>query len=499
MLTGAILAFSAKQAHIAAVPKIDRAKASKKRKDFVHIEEEETEDLAIFDIPIRAMENDESDDEDYTDVQDGSASSDESEDDSNGGLAADDLASNAGIDDDEFVEDDEAGDSGYRARRKSRGRPKRRGRPPADRNGSSSRPSGSTGRRRRGRPKKTRRVRSVDSDGTESSRHMRRSRNRQISYAEDDDTDKEFIESSRSDEESEEVDVVGSNVPQRNGAKTSDDEEFKDEASESLPTTTTRSTKRRAIVYDDDDDDDDDDQDFMEGPSVKRRRLQSVEVQAPAATPPKKRGRPRKNPPPEQVDNASTLEASQGLELSDYEPTEWIRMETRRLSPYHPQVDDMIVICVEGHEEYWSRSAYIHNFNPKHGPIATSEKMLFARVIGYQWHVGPPTFCRLKLRLQTLTNIQEALFQKVEPKWRSSGRDITIDYCDEDNCPEFLVLWKRFLSSMEIWSFLAIGQQVDAVYDNGAYPGTIVGIQTDCGHWDELNLPSPWAYFHIVW
>ncbi|KAG2187070.1 hypothetical protein INT44_003298 [Umbelopsis vinacea] len=488
----------AKQARIAAVPKIDRAKASKKRKDFVHIEEEETEDLAIFDIPIRAMENDESDDEDYTEMQDGSASSDESEDDSNGGLAADDLASNPGIDDDEFVEDDEAGDSGYRARRKSRGRPKRRGRPPAERNGSSSQPS--AGRRRRGRPKKTRRIQSADSDGTESSRHMRRSRNRQISYAEDDDTDKEFIESLHSDDESEDVDVVGSNVSQRNGAKSSDDEDFKDEATEPLPTTT-RSVKRRAIVYDDDEDDDDDenDQDFMEGPSVKRRRLQSVEVQEAVAMPPKKRGRPRKNPPPDQADNASSLEAPQGLELTDYEPTEWIRMETRRLSPYHPQVDDIIVICVEGHEEYWSRSAYIHNFNPKHGPVTTSGKMLFARVMGYQWQVGPPTFCRLKLRLQTLTNIQEALFQKAEPKWRSSGRDITIDYCDEDNCPEFLVLWNRFLSSMEIWSYLAIGQQVDAVYDNGAYPGTIVGIQTDCGHWDELNLPSPWAYFHIVW
>ncbi|KAH8547630.1 hypothetical protein BGW37DRAFT_432323, partial [Umbelopsis sp. PMI_123] len=485
----------AKQAHIAAVPKIDRAKASKKRKDFVHIEEEETEDLAIFDIPIRAMENDESDDEDYTDVQDDSASSDESDEDgSNGGMVGGDLDSNDGIDDDEFVEDDEAGDSGYRARRKTRGRPKRRGRPPADRTGSSSRPTTSSGRRR-GRPKKTRRLPSADSDGTESSRHMRRSRNRQISYAEDDDTDKEFIESNESEDESEEVDVVGSNATHRNGARTSDDEDFKDVASEPMPSTT-RSVKRRAVVYDEEDDADD--QDFMEGPSVKRRRLQSVEVPAPA-NPPKKRGRPRKNPLPEQANNVSSSEAPQGLELSDYEPTEWIQMETRKLSPYHPQVDDMIVICVEGHEEYWNQSAYVNNFNPKHGPITDMGKMIFARVIGYQWQVGPPTFCRLKLRLQNLTNIQDALFQRADPIWRNVGRDITIDYCDEDNCPEFLVLFNRFLSSMEVWSYLEIGQKVDAVYDNGAYPGTIVGIQTDGGNWDELNLPSPWAYFHIVW
>ncbi|GAB5586721.1 hypothetical protein Unana1_01621 [Umbelopsis nana] len=483
----------AKQAHIAALPKIDRAKAYKKRKDFVHIEEEEAEDLAIFDIPIRALENDESDDEDYTDVQDESASSDESSDEEGtAGVAGDDLDSNGGIDDDEFVEDDEAGGSGYRARRKTSRKPKRRGRPPADRTGSSSKATTSTGRRRGRPPGSTKKRRNEDSDATETSIQKRRSRNRQISYAEDNESDRDFMESDESDAESEEVDIDGSGVS-KNGTNDSDGGAYKEE-DEDTPRPQFRTAKRRAIIYDKDDDDSDDgdDDDFMEGPSVKRRRLQSVEVQSPAA--PRKRGRPRKNPLPETQPEAQT-----NFDLSEYEPTEWIQMESRILSPYHPQIDDIVVICVEGHQDYWNRSAYIKNFNPKHGPITDAGKMLFAQVIGCQWQVGPPTFCRLKLRLQHLANIQEALFQRAEPIWRNAGRDVIIDYCDEDNCPEFLVLWKRFLASMEVWSFLEIGQQVDALYDNGAYPGTIVGIQTEGGHWDELNLPSPWAYFHVVW
>lgn len=446
--------------------------------------------MAIFDIPVRALENDESDDEDYTDVQDESASSEESSDGGGAiGVAADDLDSNGGIDDDEFVEDDEAGDSGYRARRKASRKPKRRGRPPAaERAGSSSR-APTTGRRR-GRPPRSRRVQSEDSDGTESSRHKRRVRNRQISYAEDDETDQEFIESSKSASDSEEVDVDGSGTSKNDAHDSDDGDAYKEEEG---PTPPPRTTKRKAVIYDKDDDDDSDDDDFMDGPSVKRRRLQSAEVQVPVAAP-KKRGRPRKNPPTE-----SQSEPSSGLDLTEYEPTDWVQMESRVLSPYHPQVDDIVVVCVEGHQDYWNRSVYSKNFNPKHGPITDAGKMLFTRVINCQWQVGPPTFCRLKLRLQTLANVQEALFQRADPIWRSTGRDIIIDYCDEDNCPEFFVLWKRFLASMEIWSYLEIGQQVDALYDNGAYPGTIVGIQTEGGHWDELNLPSPWAYFHIVW
>ncbi|KAG2177959.1 hypothetical protein INT43_003206 [Umbelopsis isabellina] len=494
-----------KPAHVPALPKVSRAKGYKKRKDFVHVEEEETEDLAIFDIPIRAMENDESDDEDYTDVQDGSGSDESESEGSGAALGVDDLGSNGGIDDDEFVEEDEEGESGYRSRRRvttTRKKKKRRGRPPLNRVGSSSaRPSRSTGQRRRGRPRKQR-TRNIESDGTESSRHQRRSRNRQISYAEDDDTDKEFIESSsQSEDESEEVDVEETGHTKVETGNTDDEDVYKDEEIDEPATApSTRHAKRRAVIYDKDDDDEDEDEDedddFVAGPSIKRRRLQSVDSQ-PQTSAPRKRGRPRKNPPPETA--SAPFEAPISYDLADYEPTDWISTETRQLSPYHPQVDDYVVICCDGHQDYWNHSANLKHFNPKHGPIEGANSMLYAHVTSCQWQVGPPTFCRLKLRLQTLVNVQEALFQKAEPIWQSAGRDVFIDYCDEDNCPEFLVLWSRFQSSMEIWSGLEIGQQVDALYDNGVYPGTIVGVQTECPQWEELNIPSPWQYFHIVW
>ncbi|KAG1222546.1 hypothetical protein G6F68_020611 [Rhizopus microsporus] len=93
------------------------------------------------------------------------------------------------------------------------------------------------------------------------------------------------------------------------------------------------------------------------------------------------------------------------------------------------------------------------------------------------WQVGPPTFCKLKVSLVRLQNIQQVLMHQATPVWTSLHREEVIDYSDEDGCPEFIVLWERFYASMDIFRTLQVGQAVDAVYDeSGTYSGTSLGL-----------------------
>ncbi|KAI9031743.1 hypothetical protein CLU79DRAFT_842322 [Phycomyces nitens] len=187
----------------------------------------------------------------------------------------------------------------------------------------------------------------------------------------------------------------------------------------------------------------------------------------------------------------------QQIEL--HAPTEWIKQTNRTLSKYHPQVGDRVAIMTEGQRQYWKTSNMIACFDPKNGPITSSEPVVFATVVSIQWLVGPPVFCRLKLHVQELINTPAALFQRAQPQWQTRGHDVTIDYSDEDGKPEFIVLFERFLASMEIFQSARVGLKVDAMYDESRYTGTICSTANNGVEWKAARTPSPWAYYHVVW
>lgn len=186
-------------------------------------------------------------------------------------------------------------------------------------------------------------------------------------------------------------------------------------------------------------------------------------------------------------------------EIKEHEPIPWITNTERTLAKYLPQVGDIVAILTEGHKQYLKKSEMKHYFDEKHGVIDKHEPVLFARVNGISWLVGPPAYCKLKLSMLELTNLQEVIQGREDPVWSSMQLDEVIEYTDEDGSPEFLVLWERFLASMDVFQTLRVGQKVDAIYDEGQYTGKVSSVNNQGQYWKRANLPSPWAFYHVIW
>lgn len=186
-------------------------------------------------------------------------------------------------------------------------------------------------------------------------------------------------------------------------------------------------------------------------------------------------------------------------EIKEHEPIPWITNTQRSPAKYLPQLHDIVVISTEGHKQYLKSSDMRHFFDERHGVINRHEPILFARVMSITWQVGPPAFCKLKLSMLSLTNIHETFARRAEPMFVPLGHDEILEYSDEDGCPEFIVLWERFFASMDVFLTVQVGQKVDAMYDEGKYTGTVSNVNHSGMLWAQANLPSPWAYYHVIW
>ncbi|KAL9538641.1 hypothetical protein MBANPS3_010777 [Mucor bainieri] len=187
-------------------------------------------------------------------------------------------------------------------------------------------------------------------------------------------------------------------------------------------------------------------------------------------------------------------------EIKEHEPIPWITNTERSLAKYLPQVGDTVAILTEGHKQYLKKSQMRHLFDEKHGVIDKHEPVLFARVTSISWLVGPPAYCKLKLRMLALHNLQQVIQGQQEPLWSPAAQqDHIIEYTDEDGSPEFIVLWERFLASMNVFLTLKVGQKVDAIYDEGQYTGTVSSVNNQGQAWKQAGLPSPWAFYHVIW
>ncbi|KAG1466186.1 hypothetical protein G6F56_004740 [Rhizopus delemar] len=515
------------------LPSIDRSTIARKRRDFVKSNDDEETELGgngPFQFPPPPLQPfllpDDSEDEDYREdgpdnapyASSGASSGDEGSDDF---VARDDQAeSDADQDDEGPVTRSRAGQrrpsqSPVRGNRQTTRRsnaPRRRGRPRVNREPIRA-DSG-----RRGRPtRKRNRDRSEDDEEEEEPVRPRfRRRLAHVSYLESDpdDIDDEPEEKNRTIAENHEEQLVSVNVESLSPYQ-ADNQPF----ASSSHTTTRRSAaaahnvppesedrkgKRsmRSMVEDDDNDDEYQAPYSYSGAGSssnthilrpKRTRSNQAEVTKVAPPvkilPPKKPGKSRGFP---------RILSKEEIKL--FEPIPWIKNVERSFSKYLPQTDDMIAILSEGHRQYLKQSEIKDLFDEKHGVIDKHEPVLFAKVIGMSWQVGPPTFCKLKVSLVRLQNLQQVLSHQIAPIWVSLHREEVIDYSDEDGCPEFIVLWERFYASMNMFRTLQVGQKVDAVYDeSGTFTGTVTGLNPKGLFWRQANLPSPWAYYHVVW
>ncbi|KAI8370578.1 uncharacterized protein BYT42DRAFT_538143 [Radiomyces spectabilis] len=514
------------------MPAIDRAHVAKRRREFVRNDDEDETDANVSSVPQFLppplqpfLLPDDSNDEDYHDEADEEAYNSEDENSSAEGgsdefIARDEVSENFEDDEEEgpvtrsragqirrrSTSPDESaplrGTGMQRRGRSSRAPTRGRGR---GRGGSSSVSTRAT-RATRKRTRETRADRSEDDE--EPVRPRRRRRTVRMSYLESDLDDEE--EDAEEASESELIDVMDDD---ENEEEPDDDQQS--DYSEPGPSTvaprrvTTRRTAaepettpqvpdrkgKRRLRSDVPDPDDDD---FMA--SIASSSSSSAAVRSSTT----RGGKPGKAKStriarPANRELRGKLRNLTVAEIKQHEPTEWIKCTTQSLSKYLPQMGDRIAIMTEGHAQYWETSEMTAYFDEKHGVLNSNEPVVFGTVTGISWQVGPPAFCRLKVYLQELVNVRQALLEHAEPIWAPRGRDVTIDYSDEDGCPEFIVLWERFLVSMEIFKTLQVGQKVDVIYDEGRYSGT---VSTRCStgmDWRRAKMPSPWAYYHVIW
>lgn len=186
-------------------------------------------------------------------------------------------------------------------------------------------------------------------------------------------------------------------------------------------------------------------------------------------------------------------------EIRQHEPIPWITTTEKSLTKYLPQMGDYVAVLTEGHKQYLKSSDMKQYFDEKYGILDKHEPVVFGKIVGITWLVGPPAYCKLKLAMAEIANLQNVLIHGASPTWTNLKRVEIIEYSDEDGRPEFIVLWQRFLASMSVFKSLQVGQKVDAIYDEGQYTGTISSCNLNGMYWKRANLPSPWAFYHVIW
>ncbi|KAI8146431.1 hypothetical protein BJV82DRAFT_386668 [Fennellomyces sp. T-0311] len=487
----------------------DRSLVAKKRRNFVKNDDEDESETTVAEsqfftpLPAAALAplHDDSDDEDYNEEANGPAYSSEEESDAD---VSEGYHGGQGDSDNNFEEDEDGPVTRSRA-----GRLLRSATPDEAR--ASHRARGTSPRRGRGRRRRPTRGRPPLREP-----RLRRSSRRRIGDDDDDGVavrSDEDIAVSRSDEEEEaavhseddenepvrprrrrgRVSYMESDLDDSNSERAQEDDDASEasgssetlqQTEESGQSSVDHKGKRRLHSPTGGSD-----EEFQGESSVRAPKRRGIGRQKPEYV------RPVPRPARTQRGKPRFLDED---EIPEYVPKDWIQTVERTVTKYHPQMGDRIAILSEGHRQYWEQSVLKEGFDERNGPLQTDEPVVFGQVTGISWQVGPPTYCRLKVRLRDLVNMRETLGQGADPVWATKHRDVTIDFTDEDGCPEFLVLWEQFVASMAILKTLRVGQRVDAIYGAEKYTGHIDSVRSGAS-WRRARLPSPWAYYHIIW
>ncbi|XP_019861336.1 PREDICTED: bromodomain and WD repeat-containing protein 3-like [Amphimedon queenslandica] len=98
-----------------------------------------------------------------------------------------------------------------------------------------------------------------------------------------------------------------------------------------------------------------------------------------------------------------------GFDYSIYWPTDWLKMNSPQVSPYYPQVGDIVVYCYQGHIMYrdevkkqrpyvWKNQLLPHQKYPQMRPQE------YCLVNNVHFVVGPPTLCSITLSKYMYSN-----------------------------------------------------------------------------------------------
>ncbi|KAF9393168.1 Bromodomain and WD repeat-containing protein 3 [Podila verticillata] len=444
---------------LAVLQPTDKRKLSKRRREFIlEDEEDEEDDPMTVEVPIVPLPNDSSGEEYAGGAVSASSSSDSEGDESDlapedGGHSLTGFVANTDDDDDDYY-----GAAQRRTRAaSSSGTPRKQRATNGDR------------KRRTGRARKRMRIHSDDDD--------------------------ELAELGYSDD-SEEYDTPP-RTPTRKGRK----------AIDSLPSgsKSQRSARPKSFANDDDpseeepfessEQEDEDDEGVFSGSSAGgsfsgTNAHGSSSVSSLPQSPKKKkkqwRGNGRKK-------GKAVLRDAKAAELQKWLPSDWIKVNEPRKTPYHPQMGDYVAYLRQGHAHYLNETPLRSKLNMKAVPYIRDPALswvTFGRVSRITYNVGPPTWCTITLEEQILSS---AGGFPPNPQFTPSRRRFEIEFHDLGDVPDFLVLYSVFQEGAN--AQYQAGEQIWASFEGSSYAGTISDQVIE----DEDFEDSLWMAFEVSW
>ncbi|KAF9179276.1 Bromodomain and WD repeat-containing protein 3 [Haplosporangium sp. Z 767] len=444
------------------LPATDKRKLYKRRREFILEDDDEDDDPMTTEVPIVPLPNDSSGEE-YAGgaVSASSSSSDSGEDDSD--LGQDDVdsipASGFVVNDDDDDEDYFASGQGSRKRR-------------AATSGGISRKQ-RIAKRRAGRTRKRPRLRDSDDDDDL------------------DDEDDEVLEDYG--DESDEYEIPS--TPTRKGKRAQNNNGGPSGSKGQ------RSARPKSFANDDYPSDEalessaneDDDEGVFSGSSAGGSFsgiMPHSDAGSSMPTSPKKkkqwRGNGRKK-------GKAVLRDEKAIELQKWLPSDWIKVNGPRKTPYHPQIGDHVAYLRQGHSLYLNETPLRSKLNLKIVPYIKDPSLpwvIFGRVSRITYNVGPPTWCTITLEEQILSS---AWGYPPNPEFTPSRRRFEIEFHDLGEVPDFIVLYSIFQEGIN--ARYDVGEQIWASFDGSIYPGTISDQVVD-----DPQLPdSLWMAYEISW
>ncbi|KAG0222895.1 Bromodomain and WD repeat-containing protein 3 [Mortierella sp. GBA43] len=438
---------------LAVLSTTDRKELYRRRREFILEEDDEDDDPMTTEVPIVPLPNDSSGEE-YA----GGAASPSSESESDGDDS--DLAQEDGdiIPASAFVNDDD--DEDYYAG--SQGSRKRRA---ASHGGTPRKQRGTPSRRRRSGGRKRMRIHDSDEDDLE---------------GEDQDLE----------DESDDYSIPG--TPTRRGKQSQD---HGDGASGSK---SQRSARPKSFANDDYPSDEmlessgqeDDDEGVFSGSSAGGSLPGLFNSDTSMPTSPKKRKQWRGNG---RKKGKAVIRDEKAAELHKWLPSDWIKVNEPRKSPYHPQIGDFVAYFRQGHSLYLKETPLRSKLNLKTVPYIkdpTLPWVTFGKITRITYDVGPPTWCTITLEEQLMS---ASFGYPVHPEFTASRRRFEVEFHDLGDVPDFIVLYSVFQEGIN--SQYYVSESIWATFDGTNYQGIVTNQVME-----DPNLPdSLWMAYEISW
>ncbi|KAF9428952.1 Bromodomain and WD repeat-containing protein 3 [Podila epigama] len=181
------------------------------------------------------------------------------------------------------------------------------------------------------------------------------------------------------------------------------------------------------------------------------------------------------------------------LEIQRWLPSDWIKMNEPRKTPYHPQIGDNVAYFRQGHSYYLNETPLRSKLNMKAVPYIRDPALpwvTFGRVSRITYNVGPPTWCTITLEEQILSS---AWGYPPNPQFTPSRRRFEIEFHDLGDVPDFIVLYSVFQEGAN--AQYQAGEQIWASFEGSSYSGTISNQVVEDPEFED----SLWMAFEVSW